>query len=390
MQGLKLKGRAKFHRGATLKTGREAHAIAPDRAMTSDGIYARMGHRAAALYNGRPLNPGSRSPDMHIIMITPAPPSSRAGNRTTAVRWRDILRALGHRVDVSTAYKGQNADMMIALHAWRSAGSIVAFSARFPEKPLILAITGTDAYRFIDSHPETTLHSIELADRLVGLHDCIADVLPAGQRGKMQVIYQSAEAVAPRDPYRRFFHVAVIGHLREEKDPLRPALAARQLPPDSRIQIHHYGKAHDAEWAERAAREMRVNPRYHWHGEVPRYRIREVYRRTHLVVLPSRMEGGANVISEAVVAGAPVIASAIPGSIGLLGESYPGYYPVCDEGALATLLQRVESDPVLYRGLVQRTVALQPRFSVEAETAAWGRLVDKLAVEKATIRNSEE
>jgi putative glycosyltransferase (TIGR04348 family) len=315
---------------------------------------------------------------MHILMITPAPPSSRAGNRTTAVRWRDILRSLGHRVDVSTAYNGQKADLMIALHAWRSAESIAAFSARFANKPLVVAITGTDAYRFIDSHPEATLHSIELADQLVGLHDRIADVLPTRQRGKMNVIYQSAEPVAKRDPYRRFFHVAVIGHLREEKDPLRPALAARRLPADSRIQIHHYGKAHDAEWADRAEQEMHANPRYHWHGEVPRYRIREVYRRTHLVVLPSRMEGGANVISEAVVAGAPVIASAIPGSIGLLGEDHPGYYPVCDASALATLLQRAESDAVFYRCLIQRTLSLQAQFSVTAETAAWARLIDKL------------
>ena len=315
---------------------------------------------------------------MRIILITPAPPTSRAGNRTTAVRWRDILQSLGHRVDVNTVFSGQDADLMIALHAWRSAGSVAAFSARFPGRPLILAITGTDAYRFIESHPRETLRSIELADQLVGLHDRIAQVLPPDQRAKLNVIYQSAEPVGQRDPYRRFFHVSVIGHLREEKDPLRPALAARRLPDSSRIQIHQYGKAHSPEWAERAQREMQSNARYHWHGEVPRHRIRQVYRRSNLLVLPSRMEGGANVISEAAVAGLPVIASDIPGSVGLLGDDYPGYYPVADEQALAKLLQRAETDPVFYADLCRRCRDLQPRFSPTAETAAWARLIDRL------------
>ncbi len=315
---------------------------------------------------------------MRIILITPAPPTSRAGNRTTAVRWRDILQSLGHRVDVSTVFSDQDADLMVALHAWRSADSVAAFRARFPQRPLILAITGTDAYRFIKSHPQQTLRSIRLADQLVGLHDLIALTLPEDQRAKMHVIYQSAEPVGRRDPYRRFFHISVIGHLREEKDPLRPALAARRLPADSRIRIHQYGKAHSPDWAERAEAEMQSNPRYRWHGEIPRHRIRQVYRRTNLVVLPSRMEGGANVISEATVAGVPVIASHIPGSIGLLGDDYPGYYPVTDEQALAEVLQRAESDPEFYAALSERCQDLRSRFTPAGETAAWARLLDEV------------
>ena len=318
---------------------------------------------------------------MRILLVTPAPPSSRAGNRTTAVRWRDILRSLGHRVDVSTAYSGQGADLMVALHAWRSAAAIRAFAEGFPERPLIVAITGTDAYEFIHSHPEQTLGSVRLADQLVGLHDLIAQALPPDQRAKMNVIYQSAEPVGPRDPYRREFHVAVVGHLREEKDPLRPALAARLLPAASRIRIHQYGKARSADWAERADAEMRHNPRYRWHGEVPRHAIRKVYRRTHLLVLPSRMEGGANVISEAVVAGVPVVASRIPGSVGLLGADYPGYYPVGDERALADVLQRAERDTAFYAALNDGCLALRPRFTPAGESAAWGRLIRRVTTD---------
>ena len=312
---------------------------------------------------------------MRIILITPAPPQSRAGNRATATRWASILRALGHRVEIATAYAGQKADLMIALHAWRSAESIQRFSDAFQELPLIVAITGTDAYRFIHSHPDTTLQSIRLADYLVGLHDLIRNPLPPDQRHKVFVIHQSGQPIGKRDPYRRFFHVSVMGHLRDEKDPMRPAMAVRKLPTSSRIRVHHYGKAHTPEWASRAQAEMNINARYVWHGEIAHHKIRQIYRRTHLLVLPSRMEGGANVISEAIVAGVPVIASDIEGSIGLLGHDYAGYYPVENEEALSALLLKAESENAYYKKLEQACIAKQPLFTLENETRGWSELL---------------
>ncbi|MGB5457528.1 MAG: selenoneine biosynthesis selenosugar synthase SenB [Gammaproteobacteria bacterium] len=315
---------------------------------------------------------------MHIILITPAPPLSRAGNRATASRWATILRALGHRVEIATAYAGQEADLMIALHAWRSAESIRRFSDAFQDRPLIVAITGTDAYRFIHSHPDTTLQSIHRADYLVGLHDLIGNTLPQNQRHKLFVIHQSAEPIGEREPYKRYFHVSVMGHLRDEKDPMRPAMAVRKLPASSRIKVHHYGKAHTPEWASRAQAEMDINTRYVWHGEIAHHKIRQIYRRTHLLVLPSRMEGGANVVSEAIVAGVPVIASDIEGSIGLLGNDYAGYYPLENEEALSMLLLKAESDSAYYKKLEQACIAKQPLFTLENETRGWRELVHKV------------
>ena len=315
---------------------------------------------------------------MRIILITPAPPKSRAGNRATATRWANILKALGHSVEISVTYEKQNADMMLALHAWRSADAIQQFAERYPQRPLIVAITGTDAYRFIHSHPEPTLQSIRLAHQLVGLHDLISNTLPKDQRHKMNIIHQSAETVSTRNPYQRYFHVSVLGHLREEKDPLRPALAVRNLPVSSRIQLHHYGKACSPEWAVKAKAEMQINERYHWHDEIAHFKIRQLYQRTNLLVLPSRMEGGANVISEAIVAGVPVIASNIEGSIGLLGQDYAGYYPVEDEQALAEILYRAESDKAFYQQLEQACIARQNMFTPQSELNGWRELLNKI------------
>ena len=315
---------------------------------------------------------------MNVWLVTPAPRGSRAGNRASANRWAAILRRLGHRVRVSTDYHGEPADLMVGLHAWRSADAIARFAAAYPDRPLVVVVTGTDAYRFIHSHRETTLASLDAADHIVGLHPLVGNVLPERLRGKLRVIIQSAHPLQHRQPARRSFRVCFAGHLREEKDPLRSALAVRDLPADSRIRVDAYGGAHTEDWATTAQEEMRINPRYRWHGEIPHAELRRVYSRSHLLVLPSVMEGGANVISEAVMAGLPVIASDIEGSVGLLGTGYPGYYRVRDTEALRERLLSAESDHEYYAELVAACAARRHLFTPEQEQAGWEKLLEDI------------
>ncbi len=316
---------------------------------------------------------------MNIIMITPAPPQSRAGNRTTAVRWATLLRLLGHRLTIAVDYDGRPYDLMVGLHAWRSAEAIAEFDARYPERPLIVALTGTDLYRFIHSHPDTTLRSIRSADRLVALHELAHRALPKFAHAKLHVIYQSAKPLLrPPQRTKRYFDVCVVGHLRDEKDSLRTAYAVRDLPATSRLRVLHFGKAHNAQWAQRAEDEMVHNPRYRWYGEVPNWRVRRAYGSCHLMVLSSRMEGGANVISEAVVAGLPVIASDIDGSKGLLGSEYSGYYPVGDTQGLRHQLLRAEDNAQFIERLRHQGAARAPLFTPQRETNAWEVLLDSL------------
>lgn len=316
---------------------------------------------------------------MHIGIITPAAAKSLNGNRATAIRWAGFLRQLGHRVSINVEWDGTEYDLMVALHAWRSAESIAAFKKQCPGKPLVLAMTGTDLYRFINSHPEPTLASIQSADKIVTLHRLASQVIPESAQHKVHVIHQSALPL-PVTPKRskRYFDICVAGHLREEKDSMRVSYAVRALPVESRIRVLHYGKAHNDDWAAYANEEMKVNPRYHWFGEVPHWKVRRAYSTCHLMVLPSVMEGGANVISEAVVAGLPVIASDIDGSIGLLGEDYAGYYPVQDTTSLRGLLLKAEAEPEYVKKLEQQCKKRAGLFTREAEKQGWENLLLKL------------
>jgi putative glycosyltransferase (TIGR04348 family) len=316
---------------------------------------------------------------MKISLVTPAGRQSRAGNRTTAVRWARILRDLGHRVDVSLEDDGQGADMMVAVHAWRSAPSIEAFAEAHPDRPLVVLLAGTDIYGFQHSHPEETLASLDRATAIVCLHDLVHRAIPRRHAKKLSVIYQSSPPLPkPRAPARRHFEVCVVGHLRAEKDSLRAAYAARLMPEESRLKVVHLGQAHTKDWARDARAEMKRNPRYDWRDEVPGWQVRRQFGRSHAMVISSVMEGGANVVSEAITAGLPVLASDIDGNIGLLGKDYGGYYRVEDEKALAALLHRAETDPDFLRGLARQIRKLQPRFRPAREIAAWRKLLKDL------------
>jgi len=193
------------------------------------------------------------------------------------------------------------------------------------------------------------------------------------------VIYQSVAAnsryIAGRAGAHRTFDVCVIGHLRSVKDPFRTALAVRRLPRDSRIRVLHLGGAMEQVMASLARAEMKVNSRYHWLGEQPRARVRQILGGSALLVLSSKLEGGANALSEAIAAGTPVLASRIPGSVGILGENYAGYFNVGDTNGLVRLLDRAESDPGFLARLASDCAKLKPLFNPDRERAAWRRLI---------------
>jgi len=267
---------------------------------------------------------------------------------------------------------------MIALHAWRSAESIRRFRALHPDRPLIVALSGTDIYEYIASDPAPVLHSLACADRLLALQELVRARVPARFRHKLRVVHQSALSLGARRNSMRSFDVAVIGHLRHVKDPMRAAFAARRLPASSRLRIVHYGAAETPRWAAMAKAEMARNPRYVWRGDRPRADARRLLGRARVMVLSSRSEGGANVISEAIAAKVPILASRIDGSVGLLGRDYPGYFPAGDTAALARLLHRAETDP-RYLSRLQRAMAQRaPLFHPAREKAAWKKLIREL------------
>ncbi|MBV9010547.1 MAG: TIGR04348 family glycosyltransferase [Pseudonocardiales bacterium] len=318
---------------------------------------------------------------MRICLVTPASPGSHHGNRVTAVRWRAILRELGHQVELVQDYHDHPADLLVALHARRSAEAIRRFRAQHPEAPVVLALTGTDLYPELTEADHPVL---ELADRLVVLQQLGVQALPGHLRARTHVVYQSVPTLPPTPspagpPSPEHFDVLLLAHLRPVKDPLLAAAAARLLPTGSRLRIRHAGAVIDRELAERAAREDRENPRYHWLGELPRSQALRLLAASRLLLLTSRHEGGANVVSEALAARVPIISTRIPGTVGILGPDYPGYFPPGDPAQLAQLLVHAETNEHWYHELHHHCTTLRPLVAPERERDSWRQLLTELA-----------
>lgn len=320
-----------------------------------------------------------------LCIVTPALADANNGNWQTARRWAQMLS--GHyRVRLAQRWPDEDpaavdTDILLALHARRSAASVAAWAQAHPGRPLVLVLTGTDLYRDIGTDASAQ-RSLALAQRLIVLQDQGLLALPEALRGKARVVFQSGtpRRTLPKTTAR--LRVLMVGHLREEKSPQTLWEAARLLRPDEGIRIDHIGDALDPALGEAARQCMRDCPHYRWLGGLAHARTRERIQRAHLLVHPSRMEGGAHVIMEAALSGTPVLASRIAGNVGMLGSDYGGYFPAGDAAALAALLRQgrndVASGGAWLAALRAQCAARATRFEPAAERAALLRLLGEL------------
>ncbi len=251
---------------------------------------------------------------------------------------------------------------MIALHARRSAASIHAWAAQHPGRPLIVVLTGTDLYRDIQNDASAR-QSLNLATHLVVLQEAGLAALPAALRGKARVIYQSAQRLKPASKSTERFKAVMVGHLRDEKDPLT-FIKAAGLCDSKKIGFEQIGNGLDAALASAASQAAAHQLNYRWLGGLPRVLTRQRIKHAHVLVNCSLMEGGAHVILEAVQSGTPVLASRISGNVGMLGADYAGYFGVGDAAGLADLVNRCATEPAFLAQLqylcAQRAELFQP------------------------------
>jgi putative glycosyltransferase (TIGR04348 family) len=311
-----------------------------------------------------------------LCIVTPAFADANNGNWQTARRWARML-AEDYRVRLVGQWRGEPADAMIALHARRSAVSIEAWSRQLVRPPLVVALTGTDLYHDIGTDA-AAVRSLGLADRLVVLNELGRAALAPEHRPKAVVCLQSCSAWQPHAKTGRRLRALMVGHLRAVKDPQTYFAAARLLADRDDIVLDHVGAALEPAWADEARALMREQPRYRWLGALPHRQARARIQRAHVLVHPSRLEGGAHVVIEAVRSGTPVLASRIDGNLGLLGADYAGCFDPGDAAGLAALLQRARDDPAMLPRLRTQCDARAPLFDPTRERATLRHLMQEL------------
>jgi len=310
---------------------------------------------------------------MRFLVLTPPSSGVRTGNLGTAGQWARILRDLGHEADVTGRYDGGKAfDVLVALNASKCVDAVAAARARGMR--VVVVLTGTDIYP--EAGPEACA-AMRAADRIVALQARAPEQVPAELRARVRVIVQGAGPAAPRRETDGF-QVCVVAHLREVKDPLRAAAAARLLPPASRVRVVLAGGILDPRYAGLVEREQAGNTRFEWLGEIGPGEVAELFASSRLSVMSSRHEGGSRAIGESVVAGTPVLAARDDAARALLGDDYPGLFEYGATEQLADLLARAEGDPAFPGELHARTARAAPQFEPAREREAWRALVEEL------------
>lgn len=325
-----------------------------------------------------------------VVIVTPALAEANNGNWQTARRWAALLR---DRCEVQIRRDwpgdggagdagGRAPQVMLALHAGRSAASVAAWVARGSPEGLAVVLTGTDLYRDLHSTDDQVrsrvLASLHAARAIVVLQDHAPMELPPALRAKTRVLFQSTTARQRLPKTGDRLRAVMVGHLRDEKDPLTLMRAARMIEPKEGITIAHIGQPLDAALGEAARDTQACCPHYRWHGGLPHEATRKRIQRAHVLVHTSRMEGGAHVIMEAVCSGTPVLASRMAGNLGMLGSDYEGYFEVGDAAGLADLLRRARTDAAFLHGLALQCERRAALFSPERERAGLQALIEEL------------
>jgi putative glycosyltransferase (TIGR04348 family) len=327
----------------------------------------------------------ARTPRLSVGIVTPAWSDANNGNWQTARRWARMLSA-HYQVQLLRQWPDNNIpqapNVLIALHARRCAASIAAWAHQYPARPLLVALTGTDLYRDIE-HDPSAQQSLALAHRLIVLQEAGPQQLPVAHQHKCSVVFQSSTTRKPLAKTLKHLNVVVVGHLRNEKSPQTVFEIAQALSADDGIRITHLGAALDPALGEAAKATAQHHPHYRWLGPVTHAQARQHIQRAHVLLHPSRMEGGAHVIMEAITSGTVVLASRIPGNIGMLGAHYSGFFPWGDAAEACHLLHQCRQSLGMdfntpHNLMAQLTAQCQQRaylFAPATEAAALQALV---------------
>jgi putative glycosyltransferase (TIGR04348 family) len=315
----------------------------------------------------------------NIVIVSPALSDANNGNWQTAKRWATLL-SKHYRTRIVKDWPddlSQSDDILLALHARRSASAVQAWQAQHGSGQLVVVLTGTDLYR--DIHTDTDAkQSLDAAARLIVLQPLGISELPAQHRAKTHVVLQSTSSRQTLPKTSSRLRAVMVGHLRDEKLPQTLFAAARLLQAREDIVIDHIGAGLDAQLTQDAVATAAACKNYIWLGALPHAQTRAKIQRAHVLVHASKMEGGAHVVMEAVCSGTPVIASNIPGNVGMLGDDYHGYFPVGDARALALLLERCKDEPHFIDTLKSQCAMRAPFFAPQAELTALLQVIQSL------------
>ena len=319
---------------------------------------------------------------MRILVTTPYERDSLQGNTVTAKRLVSIFSEAGLSAEiVAKGEKVSHADVLIALHARKSAHYIEDFVSLNPDGRVIVYLTGTDLYYDIPAGCELCERSMKEADTLVVSQESSLASVPEIYKHKAVVAQKSiqlpegfGENCSIQDLQDSDIFLCV-GHLRSVKQPFMSVEALQLI--DAPISLRLLGGEVSPGLGDVAREWQDAEDRFQWLGRVSYEKTLQWIQKSKVTINTSLIEGGANSVGESIVLGVPVLASKIEGNVGMLGEEYAGYFSVEDKQRLADLMQRVRTDESFLQTLRDQVSARSKKFSRDNEMKDWMSILGK-------------
>ncbi len=282
-----------------------------------------------------------------------------------------------HRTDVD----------IVQTHGYKA--TILAFALRGRARKPWVAFLHGETYENLKVRAYFHLEWIAArrADRLVVVSQALARTAMDRQSpgDRIRVVHNAALAAGPRDHSEplstsdRTPAIAVVGRLSREKGidiAIDVHAAVLRTHPSARLLI--VGEGPERSRLEADIARLGIGHAVEWLGHVDD--TAPVYRRSAVLLLPSRSEGLPNVVLEAMAHGIPVVAAAVGGVPEIVRDGANGFLVTSgDAAAMAARIVALLRDPSARREVGRRGQGdVAARFSMEARVAALTRLYEEL------------
>ncbi len=263
--------------------------------------------------------------------------------------------------------------------------------------PYAIALGGADVPGF-DPLTMKTYHALTGGLIKYLWHD--ADAVIANSRGladlahahdpkqSLGIVATGADTagIAPKSAYSastgadRDVELLTVGRLTKHKglDVLLAALAKCASGPRWRLSI--VGDGPEREPLKAQAVQLGLTDRVSFKGWAPREAIPDIFRSADIFLLPSRDEGMANVLMEAMCAGLPAVATRIAGSDEVVVEGETGLLvPPEDTPVLARALETLIGDPGARERMGRAARArAESTYSIPVVTDQWLDVIERI------------
>ncbi len=155
---------------------------------------------------------------MRVLISCPYPLDSNHGNSVSARRLKGIMNEMGYSATAQFGWDGSPADVLIALHAVRSAEVVSRFRKTYPRGKVIVVLTGTDLYQDLLDCSSVGHQTLRISDILVMTQEASLEGFSEVVRAKAIVLRKSVELPLIQFARRTEFPTLVtVGHMRDKR-----------------------------------------------------------------------------------------------------------------------------------------------------------------------------